>query len=239
MSKIRVLIWCDNRVDDGTRDMLRVYPRGVHQHLAGALNSIPDFDIMTATMEMKEHGLPAYVLDQLDVLVWWAHMDHELVELEVVDRIYTRIMEQGMGLVCLHSSHFSLIFKRLMGTSCNLKWRHGAEKERIWVVEPTHPVASGLPEYFEIAEAEMYGERFDIPTPDSLVFISWFEGGEIFRSGCAFHRGRGKVFYFRPGHGTYRVYDHPLVIKVIENSIRWAAPVKPAKVAFGEHEVMR
>lgn len=238
MNRIRVLIWCDDRVDEGTRDMLKVYPGGVHKHLKGALADVADFDIQLGTMDMPEHGLTEQVLNQLDVLVWWAHMDHELVDPAVVDRVYARIMDKGMGLICLHSSHFSSIFKRLMGTTCNLKWRHGAEKERIWVMDPTHPVASGLPEHFEIPMAEMYGERFDIPTPDALVFLSWFSGGEVFRSGCAFHRGRGRIFYFRPGHGTYRVYDHPLVIKVIENSIRWAAPMQPAAVSFGEHEVM-
>jgi len=234
------MIWCDNRVDEGTKEMLTVYPDGVHTTLAEKL--LPDARLLvsTATMEQPYHGLPDHVLDDVDVLVWWAHMDHELVDRVIVDKIVRRILEDGMGFVALHSSHFSMVFKQLMGTTCNLKWRHGAEMERIWVVNPAHPVAQDLPEYIEIPEAEMYGERFDIPTPDELVFISWFAGGEIFRSGCAYNRGRGRIFYFRPGHGTYRIYDNPIVMKIISNAIIWAnrSYDRPAEVYFGEHEVI-
>src|SRR5690606_29947573 len=142
----------------------------------------------------------------------------------VVARVKERVLG-GMGLIVLHSGHFSKIFKALMGTTCNLKWREIGEKERIWVVEPNHPIAAGLGEYFEIEQTEMYGERFDIPTPDELVFISWFEGGEVFRSGCCFYRGQGRIFYFRPGHETYPIYYHPQVLHVISNAVKWAAPV--------------
>jgi trehalose utilization protein len=138
-----------------------------------------------------------------------------------------------MGLIVLHSGHFSKIFKKLMGASCDLKWRELGEKERIWVVEPGHPIAAGLGEYFEIPQAEMYGERFDIPAPDTLVFISWFQGGEVFRSGCCFQRGQGKIFYFRPGHETYPIYYQPEVLRVITNAVHWAAPVAGPEVKFG------
>jgi len=144
-------------------------------------------------------------------------------------------MLDGMGLIVLHSGHFSKIFQRLMGTSCNLKWRNQGETERIWVVNPGHPITEGLTEYFEIAAEEMYGEFFDIPTPDSLVFISWFQGGEVFRSGCCFHRGQGKIFYFRPGDQAYPTYHQPEVLHVIANAVRWAAPVAGPEVKFGEH----
>jgi trehalose utilization protein len=138
-----------------------------------------------------------------------------------------------MGLIVLHSGHFSKIFKRLMGTTCDLKWREAAEKERIWVLEPGHPIAEGLGEYIEIPHAEMYGERFDIPAPDTLVFMSWFEGGEVFRSGCCYQRGRGRIFYFRPGHETYPIYYQPDVLRVIYNAVRWAAPQDIKPTAFG------
>ena len=135
-----------------------------------------------------------------------------------------------MGLIVLHSAHFSKIFKRLMGTTCNLKWREIGEKERVWVVNPAHPIADGLSDYFEIPHAEMYGEPFGIPEPDSLVFTSWFEGGEVFRSGCCWYRGRGKVFYFRPGHETYPIYYQPEIRQVIANAVKWAAPTNGPQI---------
>jgi len=138
-----------------------------------------------------------------------------------------------MGLIPLHSAHYSRIFVRLMGTTCSLKWREIGEKERVWVVEPGHPIADGLGEYFEIPRSEMYGERFDIPTPETLVFISWFEGGEVFRSGCCYRRGKGKIFYFSPGHESYPIYYQPEVLRVISNAVRWAAPTAGAEVQFG------
>jgi trehalose utilization protein len=151
----------------------------------------------------------------------------------VVDKVHQRVVGDGMGLIVLHSGHFSKIFIKLMGTTCNLKWREIGEKERLWVVSPGHPIARGLPEYFEIPNAEMYGEHFDIPEPEQLVFISWFAGGDVFRSGCCFQRGRGKIFYFRPGHETYPIYYHPHVLQVISNAIEWAAPSGGPVVNFG------
>jgi trehalose utilization protein len=111
-----------------------------------------------------------------------------------------------------------------------LRWREANELERIWIVNPSHPIAAGLPvnaeadaEHFELPQTEMYGEFFDIPQPDELVFISWFEGGEVFRSGCTFQRGAGRIFYFRPGHETYPIYYDLNVKRVLANSVLWAA----------------
>nr|MBP7964243.1 ThuA domain-containing protein [Caldilineaceae bacterium] len=151
------------------------------------------------------------------------HKAHGDVSDAIVERVYRRVLE-GMGLIVLHSGHHSKIFRKLMGTSCSLRWREADERERLWVVNPSHPIADGLDAYFEIPEAEMYGELFDIPTPEDLVFVSWFEGGNVFRSGCCWHRGRGKVFYFRPGHETYPIYHMPIVRQVMANAARWAAP---------------
>jgi trehalose utilization protein len=137
-----------------------------------------------------------------------------------------------MGLIVLHSGHHSKIFRTLMGTTCNLKWREADEHERLWVIETGHPIADGLPEHWEIEREEMYGEQFDIPAPDTLVFISWFPGGEVFRSGCCFYRGRGKIFYFRPGHETYPTYFDANVRRVIANAARWVAPGKGPKQVY-------
>ncbi|MCL7419272.1 MAG: ThuA domain-containing protein, partial [Halalkalicoccus sp.] len=126
--------------------------------------------------------------------------------------------------------------KRLMGTSCSLKWREDEERERLWVVEPSHPIAAGIDEYIELPDSEMYGERFDIPAPDTLVFTSWFEGGEVFRSGCCFRRGAGKVFYFRPGHETYPIYRQPVIQHVLANAVEWAAPTEGPDPEFGERD---
>jgi trehalose utilization protein len=229
----RVTIWNEFRHEKSDAEVTKIYPKGIHQAIAAHLRE-KGFSVATATLDEPEHGLTTNVLVQTDVLIWWGHMAHDEVSDEIVDRVQRRVLENGMGLIVLHSGHFSKIFKRLMGTSCNLKWREIGEKERIWVVEPGHPIAAGLDEYFEIPHAEMYGEHFDIPAPDTLVFVSWFQGGEIFRSGCCYHRGRGKIFYFRPGHETYPIYYQPEVLHVITNGILWAAPANGPQVTFGQ-----
>ena len=229
---IRVTVWNEyrhERTDDAIRE---VYPEGIHGAIASYLRSQPGFEVRTATLDEPEHGLTEEVLAETDVLTWWGHMAHGEVCDEVVDRIQGRILD-GMGLIVLHSAHFSKIFRRMMGTTCNLKWREADEKERLWVVEPGHPIVEGIGEYIEIEHTEMYGERFDIPQPDTLVFVSWFKGGEVFRSGCCYHRGRGRIFYFRPGHETLPIYHHPDVLRVLANAARWAAPVGGPAPAFG------
>ena len=177
------------------------------------------------------------VLEATDVLLWWGHQAHAEVRDEVVERIHARVLD-GMGLIALHSAHFSKIFKRLMGTSCDLKWRVADERERLWVVAPGHPIVAGLPERIELAQEEMYGEHFDIPAPDELVLVSWFQGGEVFRSGCCFRRGAGRIFYFRPGHETYPTYHEPAIQRVIANAVRWAAPSEPVTPRRGRSEAL-
>lgn len=228
----RVTIWNEGVHEKTHAEVAAVYPNGIHEVLAAPLRE-KGFTVATATLDDPEHGLTQAVLDQTDVLVWWGHMAHHRVEDEVVERVYQRVM-RGMGLIVLHSGHFSKIFKKLMGTTCDLKWREIGEKERLWVVNPAHPIAAGLGEYFEIPHEEMYGEHFDIPAPDELVFISWFQGGEVFRSGCAYKRGMGKVFYFRPGHETYRTYYQPEVQQVIHNAVLWAAHSGGPATTFGQ-----
>jgi trehalose utilization protein len=169
------------------------------------------------------------------VLVWWGHRAHDEVRDDIVDRVRARVLD-GMGLLALHSSHFSKIFKGLMGTSCDLKWRVADERERLWVVAPGHPLVRGLPERIELPQEEMYGEPFDIPPPDELVLVSWFQGGEVFRSGCCFQRGRGRIAYLRPGHETYPTYHHPLIQRLVANAVDWATPVDTARPLRGRRE---
>lgn len=218
---IRVTVWNEYLHEKREESVRAIYPNGIHGAIAEFLSKDPELTVRTATLDMPEHGLTQEVLDNTDVLIWWGHMGHNLVADEIVDRVYDRV-QHGMGLVCLHSAHHSKIFKKLMGTSCNLRWRDISENERIWTIAPTHPVAAGLPPYFDLPKEEMYGERFDIPTPDELVFIGWFRGGEVFRSGCAYHRGYGKIFYFQPGHEMYGNFYNENVQKVITNAVHWA-----------------
>lgn len=226
----------DRRQEEANTKIIKeLYPKGMHEAIAAYLNRQPDMDATTATLDSPEHGLTDAVLDACDVLFWWGHTAHEEVQDSIVDKVKQRVLE-GMGLVCLHSAHFSKIFRSLMGTTCDLKWREIGEKERLWIVEPGHPIAQGLGEYIEIPHVEMYGERFDIPAPDTLVFVSWFEGGEVFRSGCCYHRGQGKMFYFRPGHETFPIYHQPEILQVLANAARWAAPAGSAPPQFGNRE---
>lgn len=228
---IRVTVWNEFRHEKRNDKIAAIYPEGIHGAIAQYLKA-QGLAVGTATLDEPSHGLTAEVLANTDVLIWWGHTAHHEVDDAVVDMVQKRVWE-GMGLIVLHSGHFSKIFKRLMGTSCDLKWREGNDKERIWVVEPGHPIAAGLPSSFVIDQEEMYGERFDIPAPESLIFLSWFTGGEVFRTGCTYTRGLGKIFYFRPGHETYPTYHHPLVLKVIENAVRWAAPSGGTAPVFG------
>jgi trehalose utilization protein len=244
---IHVTIWNEYRHEqDPTHPAHNIYPEGIHEAIAAGLRSTivrgpegtslsgdhPDLEVRMATLDEPAQGLPPEVLESTDVLLWWGHAAHDEVRDELVAQVQQRVLD-GMGLIVLHSGHYSKIFKRLMGTGCNLKWREGDDRERLWVVEPGHPIAEGLEESIEVGPEEMYGERFDIPAPETLVLVSWFTGGEVFRSGCCYTRGQGKIFYFRPGHEAFPTYFHPEVRRVLANAVRWAAPVYGPRPLFG------
>lgn len=220
--KIRVIVWNEFRHERHNEKIKKIYPEGMHSVIAKHLNLQGDIIAKCATLDEPEHGLTEEVLENTDVVIWWGHGAHHEVKDEIVARVQKKVLE-GMGLICLHSAHFSKIFKALMGTSCVLNWRDGG-KERIWTIEPSHPIAEGIGPYFELPETEMYGERFDIPVPEKIIFISWYPGGEVFRSGCVWERGHGRIFYFSPGHETFPIYYDKNVLKVITNAVRWAAP---------------
>lgn len=226
---IRVTVWNEHRHEKTDRKVARVYPRGIHGAIAEALNSHGDIKARTATLDEPQHGLSDDVLAATDVMTWWGHMAHHEVADAVVDKVHRRVLE-GMGLIVLHSGHFSKIFRRLMGTTCQLKWREIGEREVLWVTRPGHPIVQGVGECFILEHTEMYGEHFDIPEPDETVLISSFAGGEVFRSGVTFRRGAGKVFYFRPGHESFPIYHDPTVRMVLANAVRWAAPTGAMKL---------
>lgn len=232
MDAIKVTVWNEYIHETRFPQVAAIYPEGIHNCIGDFLKKA-GMDVKTATLRMPEHGLTKEVLEDTQVLIWWGHMAHEEVADEIVDRVAARVQE-GMGLIVLHSGHGSKIFRKLMGTNSGmLKWREDGEKEIVWVVDPSHPIASGLDEKFIIPQEEMYGEHFNIPQPDEQVFISWFEGGEVFRSGCCWHRGKGKIFYFRPGHEVFPIYHMPEVQKILTNAVRWACPCEPAQVHYG------
>ena len=229
---IRITVWNEFRHErDENHEARNVYPDGIHSVIAGFLNEA-GYDASTATLDEPEHGLTQDVIDNTDVFIWWGHMAHHEVDDVIVEKVKNRVLA-GAGLIVLHSGHFSKIFTRLMGTTCNLKWREANEKERLWVVNPAHPIVAGLGEYFELSQEEMYGEHFDIPQPDDLLLVSWFSGGEVFRSGASLSRGAGKIFYYRPGHETHPTYFDANVQKVINNAVKWAAPNNGPEVKFG------
>jgi trehalose utilization protein len=232
MTTINVTVWNEYRHEREEERFRAVYPEGIHNAIAAGLSARDGFNVRTATLDEPENGLPESALMETDVLIWWGHKAHDEVDDATVNRVHGRILH-GMGLIVLHSGHFSKIFKRLMGTSCNLIWREAGETERLWVVAPSHPIATGLDRYFELEHEEMYGEFFDVPPPDEIVFLSWFSGGEVFRSGCCYSRGSGKVFYFRPGHESHPTYFDPNVRKVLANAVRWAAPTDGPPRVFG------
>jgi trehalose utilization protein len=227
----KVTVWNENRHEQKNPVVRDIYPEGIHGAIAEFLQA-DNNEVRTATLDEPEHGLTEEVLQNTDVLVWWGHLAHGEVQDEIVKKVQQRVLD-GMGLIVLHSGHFSKIFKELMGTSCDLKWREADDKERIWVVDPSHPIAEGVGEYIELEKEEMYGEHFDIPAPDELVFTSWFEGGEIFRSGCTFKRGNGKIFYFRPGHETYPTYHNKQVQQVIKNAVKYVKSVNRNRPVYG------
>jgi trehalose utilization protein len=225
---IRTLIWHEHRHEKKNKLVASIYPDGMDGALAKAFEGLKEFTVSRARQDDdEEHGLSQKRLDDTDVLLWWAHMAHGEVKDAIVERVVKRVHE-GMGLIVLHSGHYSKVFKRLMGTPCSLKWREAGENERIWIMNPNHPIAEGLPEQIFIEHEEMYGEPFSIPEPQETVMISWFEGGEVFRSGVTYTRGAGKIFYFRPGHEAYPTYHNKQVLQVIRNATRWAHnPAKP------------
>ena len=229
MSKIRVTIWNEfehERAEGDFGNLIRsFYPHGIHEALKANL-AADDLEITAVSLDMPEQGLPDDLLAKTDVLLWWGHCAHHKVADALVDKVQKRIQE-GMGLIILHSGHYSKIFRRMLGTTCSLRWRECGEKERVWVVDQQHPIAQGVPDSFVVPHTEMYGEPFMIPAEAHVVFISWYEGGNVFRSGVTFQRGAGKIFYFSPGHETFPIYNQPEVVKVLGNAVRWAAPVLP------------
>ncbi len=236
---IKVTVWHEFRHEKSNPKVAEIYPNGMHEAIAAFLRKNSELTVSTATLDEPEAGLSDEKLLDTDVLIWWGHMAHHDVQDLVVERVYNRVVRHGMGLVVLHSGHFSKVFRKLMGTTCDLKWRENPpNRETLWVTRPGHPIVQHIDDHFVLEQEEMYGEFFDIPEPECTFLISSFSGGEVFRSGCTWTRGAGKIVYFRPGHETFTSYHNPTVLKVIENAVKWAVPSLPASPhSFGKREM--
>ena len=225
LEPVTVTVWNEGVHELTTPEVAATYPNGIHGSIAAGLRAaLPGAQIRTATLDQPGQGLPPEVLDSTGVLLWWGHLAHDQVSDALVARIVARV-HGGMGLIVLHSGHYSKVFRALLGTTCSLQWRNAGERELVWTIDPTHPIAAGVDQPILIPQQEMYGEPFDIPAPDELVFISSFAGGEVFRSGVTYRRGRGRIFYFSPGDEAYPVYEHPQIRRVLANAVAWARPV--------------
>ena len=233
--KIRVTVWNEFRHENKPGKVQEVYPKGIHEAIAEYLRVQPDMEVRTATLAEPSHGLTDEVLANTDVLTWWGHLAHGDVDDKIAAKVKERVL-QGMGLIVLHSAHMAKPFLALMGTTGALKWREDGKKEILWVTKPGHPILKDIKDHFVLEQEEMYGEHFDIPDPDEVILISWFGGGEVFRSGCTFQRGQGKIFYFRPGHETFPTYYDKNVRSVIANGIRWAAPCGAPPATYWHHK---
>lgn len=220
---IRVTIFNEFLHELESETVAGIYPDGIHMTIKGALEERLDAQVTTATLRQDEHGLSPEVVDNTDVMLWWGHKAHGEVADDVAERVKLAVLD-GMGLIVLHSGHLSRPFLKLMGTHGSLKWREADEKERLWNLQPSHPIMAGVPDSFELQQEEMYGERFDVPDPDELLMISWFQGGEVFRSLMTWRRGLGRVVYFRPGHETYPTYHDENVQRIIANAVSYARP---------------
>ena len=225
---IKVTVFNEFRHEKKKESIRAIYPDGIHGAIKAGIED-EEIVVRTVTLDDPECGLTQEVLDDTDVIIWWGHMAHHEVPDEVAQRVRDAV-HSGMGAIFLHSGHHSKPFRLLMGTPCNLTWREDGDYELVWVANPAHPIAQGIGRFIKLDEVETYGEPFSIPEPDELVFIGSYEGGEVFRSGCCWQRGNGRVFYFQPGHETYPIYHQPEIIKVIKNAIHWAKPTYRAVI---------
>lgn len=229
MSKqINVVIWNEFRHEKRDPAVAQIYPDGIHACIRDFLKEDDNLNITLAALDDPDQGISDELLNKTDVLFWWGHMAHGEVDDKLVEKIRNRVYAGKMGLIVLHSGHHSKVFRSIVGATGNLSWGRN-QKEVVWNLMPQHPIAAGIPDHFILKSEELYAEPFYIPQPDQLVFGGWYEDGHIFRSGCCFFRGVGKIFYFQPGHEYCRSFYNPYVQRIIRNAVEW---VKPADVGY-------
>ena len=147
-----------------------VYPDDINTAIAEGLKPMKGWDVVTANLKDPDQGLPDAMLNSANVLIWWGHQKHGDVKDELVQKIVKRVNEDGMGFIATHSAHYSKPLKALLGTNCGWKYYidDGTPVELI-VKAPKHPIAKGI-KNFTIPKTERYGDPFEVPTPETLIF---------------------------------------------------------------------
>jgi trehalose utilization protein len=219
--KRKVVVWSERTAPT---DM---YPKDINGAIIEGLQGLPGWEIVEANIDQPEQGVPDELLRSTDVLIWWGHQRHAEVKNELVDRIVKRVKEDGMGFLSLHSSHFAKPYRRLMGTRCSWgEYKADGTSARVIVKAPDHPIAKGVKD-FELPKIERYGEPFAVPTPETVVFDGEYtkpDGSKApGRMGLCWTIGKGRVFYFTPGHETYNDFFRPEVRLIMRNAVLWAA----------------
>lgn len=202
-----------------------MYPKEIGGVLNEIICELDNVEILKICSSYEEEcGLTEELLNKADVLLYWSHGGNN----EFPDHIAKRVSEyvlRGMGFVVLHSAIGAKPFKLLMGTSCSMRYHHD-DFEKMICCNPLHPIAEGVPERFDLGTEETYGEFMDIPKPDDVIYLGWFDSGEVCRSVCTWTRGYGKIVFLQPGHETNPSFYNPHVRKLIQNSCMWAKAVK-------------
>lgn len=219
-----VVVW-----SEGTAPK-EVYPNDINGAIAEGLKELKGWEVVVANLSDPNQGLPDELLNRADVLIWWGHQRHDQVKDPLVSKIVKRVKEDGMGFISLHSSHFAKPNKALMGTACSWGAYVGDSTTlKVTVKDPGHPIAKGVKE-FTIVHNERYSDPYAVPTPQSVVFegIATLKDGKVDPSqqGFTWQIGKGKMFYFQPGHETNPVFYDANVGRIMINAVQWAAPEK-------------
>ena len=232
-AKRKVVVWSEGtaNVDAGSKE---VYPNDINTAIAEGLKPLAarGWEIVKASLNEPEQGLSDALLNSTDVLIWWGHKKHGDVKDELVGKIVSRVKEGKMGFIPTHSSHFCKPLKKLMGTACSWgEYKTDGTSVEILVKEPGHPICEGV-ENFKLPKIERYGEPFAVPTPEAVPLdgVYTLPNGQTKpgRMGLCWTIGKGKVFYFTPGHETYDDYYRPEVRRIFVNAVLWAAPIQQA-----------
>jgi len=223
-ARFRVVVW-----SEGTASADKAYPKDINTAIADGLRkNLTGWKIETATITDPDQGCSEASLSKCDVLIWWGHKRHDDVKDENVARIVRRVKEGGMGFIAVHSSHFAKPNKKLMGTACSwAAYENDGCKCKVVIKDPNHPIVQGVKE-FTLPEIERYSEPYQVPTPESVplngIYVYPDGKEEPTRLGLCWTIGKGRMFYFVPGHETYHDFYLEPVQKIMANAVNWAAP---------------
>lgn len=225
----KVVVWSEGSAAVDPKSSA-LYPHDINAAVADGLKPLAaaGWEIIIASLSEPDQGVSDERLKSTDVLIWWGHKKHKDVKDELVERIVRRVKEDGMGFIALHSSHFSKPFKALMDTPCSWReYKADGTSARVIVKDPSHPIAKGVKD-FQLPLIERYGEPFAVPTPEAVPLDGLYTKPDGTtqpgRMGLCWTVGKGKVFYFTPGHETYNDFLRDEVRLILRNAVQWAAP---------------